>query len=219
MDIQFPDPNLAEDDGLVAVGGELSTEFLLAAYSQGLFPWFNEGEPILWWSPNPRMILEPGSFHCSKSFKQTINSNKFQIRFDEDFSGVIAMCSTIKRKGMQGTWITDEMINAYIKLHKEGIAHSVEAYNDNRLVGGLYGISIGRVFFGESMFHTERDASKIALYKLSIKLKSWNFDFIDVQQSTPHLNSLGAENLDRRVFLRRLKKALDFPTMKGKWEV
>jgi leucyl/phenylalanyl-tRNA--protein transferase len=217
--IQFPDPNLAEDDGLVAVGGELTIDYLLAAYSQGLFPWYNEGEPILWWSPNPRMVLYPNNFKISDSFKQTLRTTDYSIRIDTNFRQVIRNCSTKKRKGQSGTWITNDIINAYTSLHKKGFAHSVETYTGNRLVGGLYGVSLGKAFFGESMFYLERDASKFALYKLCEMLSRWDFHFIDVQQSTKHLRSLGAVDIDRTEFLIMLKKALKYPTREGKWEL
>ena len=215
--IQFPDPNQAEDDGLVAVGGELSSDFLLAAYSQGIFPWFNEGEPLLWWSPNPRMVLFPKNFKLSKSLYQTIKNGKYKLKIDENFREVIEGCSTVKRKGQSGTWITEDMVKAYTELHQEGYAHCVETYRDDQLIGGLYGLSLGKAFFGESMFHTEKDASKFALYYLNQLMLKWNYHFIDVQQSTPHLRSLGAVDVRRDEFLNRLKEALDFPTMKRMW--
>jgi leucyl/phenylalanyl-tRNA---protein transferase len=215
--IQFPDPNLAEDEGLVASGGELSVEFLISAYSQGLFPWFNEGDPILWWSPNPRMVLFPSDFKCSASFKQTLHSNKFSLRIDENFELVIKNCSLKKRNGQEGTWITNDMIAAYTRLHQAGYAHSFETWRDNILVGGLYGVSLGKAFYGESMFYIETDASKFALYWLCEMLKNWEFHFIDVQQSTSHLKSLGAVEIERKEFLRMNSKAMKPPTRKGKW--
>lgn len=217
MEIQFPDPDAADDDGLVAVGGELSTEFLLAAYSQGIFPWFNEGEPILWWSPNPRMMLFPTDFKSSKSLLQTIKSRKFTIKIDVNFEQVIQKCAEVKRPGQRGTWITGDMIHAYSRLYKEGLAHSFETYSDGTLVGGLYGISLGKAFFGESMFYELRDASKVALYYLNQLMIEWDFDFIDVQQSTTHLRSLGATEIPRKKFLLLLKKSLANPTIKGSW--
>ncbi len=216
--IQFPDPNLAENDGLVAVGGNLSVEFLLAAYQQGLFPWYNEGEPILWWSPNPRMVLFPEDFKCSKSLEQNIRNKKFSVRIDEKFEDVIRNCALVKRKGQKGTWITNNMIEAYIALYYAGYAHSVETYSDNKLVGGLYGVSLGKAFFGESMFYTLRDASKIALFYLVKIIKNWNFKFIDVQQSTAHLRSLGAKDVGRKEFLVMLKDVLQSDTKKGRWK-
>jgi len=215
--IQFPDPNIADDDGLVAAGGNLSSEFLLAAYRQGLFPWFNKGEPILWWSPNPRMVLFPNDFKISRSLEQTLRSGKFSVKIDEKFEDVIVQCSLVERKGQHGTWITHDMMEAYIRLHHEGYAHSFETYIDDVLAGGLYGVSLGKVFFGESMFYIKRDASKIALYYLVKVMKDWDFHFIDVQQSTPHLKSMGAKDLDRTVFLKQLKDSLQTLTIQGKW--
>lgn len=216
-DIQFPDPNEAEDDGLVSIGGDLSAEFLLSAYSQGIFPWFNEGEPILWWSPNPRMVLFPKDFKCSDSLRQILKSSRYSVRIDDNFEGVIRACAGIKRRGQTGTWITNDMIDAYTHLHKKGFAHSVETYHGNSLVGGLYGVSLGKAFFGESMFYKERDASKVALFHLNELMLTWDFHFIDVQQSTNHLRSLGAVDIPRRKFLLLLKEAVSFPTNAGKW--
>jgi leucyl/phenylalanyl-tRNA--protein transferase len=218
-EIIFPNPEEAEDDGLVAVGGNLSSEFLIAAYSQGLFPWFNEGEPILWWSPNPRMVLFPNEFKCSKSLQRVINSNMFEIRIDEAFSEVINYCSIVKREGQNGSWITEQMKEAYIELHRQGYAHSFEAYKNRKLVGGLYGVSLGKAFFGESMFHLVSDASKAALFYLVQLMLKWKFVFIDVQQSTNHLHSLGAKDVNREYFLKKLSKSLEYPTKKGKWNL
>jgi leucyl/phenylalanyl-tRNA--protein transferase len=215
--IQFPDPRDAEDDGLVAVGGELSEEFLLSAYSQGIFPWFNEGEPILWWSPNPRMILSPEKFKISRSLEQTIRSKKYHLKIDTCFKDVITNCSKVSRKNQSGTWITTDMIAAYTNLHEKGYAHSIETFYNNELVGGLYGISLGKAFFGESMFYTMSDASKIALHLLCRVIIDWDYDFIDVQQSTDHLRSLGAEDINRDEFLKKLEETLKKPTKIGKW--
>jgi len=215
--VQFPDPNLAEPEGIVAMGGELSPDFLLSAYNQGLFPWFNEGEPILWWSPDPRMVLFPENFKISASMKQTIRRNKFTLKVDHDFVSVIRNCASVKRDGQQGTWITEDMIGAYTNLHKEGYAHSFETYQEGKLVGGLYGVSLGKAFFGESMFYLERDASKFALYHLVRFARENDFHFIDVQQSTNHLRSLGAVNISRAEFLDRLRKSLAFSSIKKKW--
>ncbi len=216
--IQFPDPNLAEDEGLVAIGGELTIDYLISAYSQGLFPWFSEDEPILWWSPNPRMVLYPDDFKIYDSFKQTLNAGKFKLRIDENFESVIRNCAEIKRKGQAGTWITNAIIDAYINLHNSGYAHSFETWYNDKLVGGLYGVSLGKAFFGESMFHQITDASKFALYELCRLLKKWQFHFIDVQQSTSHLKSLGAIDIERKEFLIMLGEALKYPTITGKWK-
>jgi leucyl/phenylalanyl-tRNA--protein transferase len=219
IEIQFPDPNQSDDEGLIAVGGDLSKEFLLAAYSQGLFPWFNEGDPILWWSPNPRMILYPQKFKCSKSLRQVLNRQKFKIKIDTNFAQVIEACANTKRTREQGTWITKDMQKAYINLYHEGYAHSVETYLDGELVGGLYGVSLGKAFFGESMFYTVDNASKVALYHLVELMKKWNYWFIDVQQSTKHLKSVGAEEIDREIFLNTLKDCLKHKTKKGHWKM
>jgi leucyl/phenylalanyl-tRNA--protein transferase len=216
-DISFPHPSLSDKDGLLAVGGDLSAERLLNAYANGIFPWFGDDSPILWWSPDPRMILFPREFKRSKSLKQTLKKEIFEVRFDHDFPGVIRNCSEINRKGEGGTWITREMISAYIDLHESGYAHSVEAYKDGQLAGGLYGVSIGRAFFGESMFFRERDASKVALSALVDRMLFWEFQFIDAQQCTEHLRSLGASPLPRSVFLDMLMEAVKSPSVTGKW--
>lgn len=216
-EIVFPDPNLAEEDGLLAIGGDLSSERLIQAYANGIFPWYSESDPILWWSPDPRMVLFPGKFKVSKSLKQSVRNKGFDVYFDKDFKLVIEHCANTNRKEGEGTWITTGMQEAYIKLYDAGFAHSVETYRNNKLVGGLYGVSLGKAFFGESMFHTERDASKIALYALVERMKEWGFHFIDVQQETNHLKSLGAECIPRTDFLELLKGALKFPAVKGKW--
>ncbi|MBN1117646.1 MAG: leucyl/phenylalanyl-tRNA--protein transferase [Bacteroidales bacterium] len=217
--VQFPDPNTADDDGLVAVGGELTSDFLISAYMQGIFPWFSEEQPYLWWSPNPRMVLFPSEFKVSKSLRQLINSGKYELRIDTAFKEVITQCSKVPRPGQDGTWITDEMIEAYSELHKIGITHSFETWFEDRLAGGLYGISIGKVFFGESMFFKERDASKFALYYLVQFCCENNFEFIDVQQSTAHLRSLGAKEMPRTEFLKILHNSVNKETIQGKWIV
>ncbi len=215
--ISFPDPNNSNEEGIVAVGGDLSTERLLLAYSMGIFPWYSDESPIIWWSPDPRTLLFPDELKLSKSLLSKINKNIFQVKFDTNFANVIENCANIPRKDQNDTWITQEMKEAYIKLHKKGYCHSVETYFNNKLVGGLYGVSLGKAFFGESMFHLKTDASKVALYFLVKKLKKWNFDFIDVQQETDHLKSLGAKIIDRKKFLFLLKKSNQSPTKKGKW--
>lgn len=217
--ITFPDPNKADDDGLVAVGGELTADFLVAAYSQGVFPWFNEGDPLMWWSPNPRMVLVPNDFKVSKSLRQLIRSKKFEIQVDTCFPDVIAACKRIERVDQDGTWITNDMINAYIELHDLGITHSFETYLQGELVGGLYGVSLGKAFFGESMFFTESNASKFAFYHLVQWCMHNNFHFIDAQQSTDHLKSLGAKDIPRKEFLKMLKDSLQHKTLQGKWNV
>lgn len=213
----FPDPALAEPDGLLAIGGDLSVERLLTAYASGIFPWFGDDSPILWWSPDPRMVLLPSEFKRSKSLRQTLNKGLFEVKFDENFEKVIRACAETKRKAEDGTWITPEMIRAYVTLHEQGYAHSVETYHDGKLAGGLYGISLGKAFFGESMVHLERDASKVALSALVERTREMDFRFIDAQQRTEHLRSLGARPVPRTVFLEMLKEALRYPTIQGKW--
>jgi len=213
----FPPAELAEPDGLLAVGGDLGTERLLLAYRRGIFPWYSEGDPILWWSPEPRLIIEPGFVHVSKSLTKIIKQRLFEIKFDTAFRTVINNCANIPRKDGRGTWITKEMKNAYIRLHHLGYAHSVEAWQGERLAGGLYGISLGRAFFGESMFFKVSNASKIALIALANILEKWNFNMIDCQVSTKHLMNMGAYEIDRREFLQRLNYAMRFPTRQGLW--
>jgi len=216
-DFTFPHPSLADKDGLLAVGGDLSPGRLLTAYANGIFPWFDKDSPILWWSTDPRMILLPQNFIRSHSLIQTFKKGKFEVRFDEAFENVISHCAGTQRKGEDGTWITPDMIAAYVELHKLGYAHSVESYLDGKLAGGLYGISLGKAFFGESMFHIERDASKIALASLVDRMLEWDFHFIDAQQRTEHLRSLGAQAVPRNEYLEMLEKALTFSTRTGKW--
>jgi leucyl/phenylalanyl-tRNA--protein transferase len=216
-ELRFPHPAHADKDGLLAVGGDLSPDRLLVAYSNGIFPWFNYDSPIMWWSPDPRMLLFPDEFKKSKSLSQTIRRNKFEVRYDVNFSDVIRHCALSTRKHEAGTWIVPEMINAYTVLHEMGFAHSVETYLDGRLAGGLYGVSIGKAFFGESMFYIERDASKFALAALIDRLIMRDFHFIDAQQQTGHLRSLGARPVQREVFLDLLNEAVKFPTITGKW--
>jgi leucyl/phenylalanyl-tRNA--protein transferase len=213
----FPDPGLANGDGLLAVGGDLSPERLLLSYSNGIFPWYSDGDPILWWSPDPRMVLFPDKFKVSKSLKQSLKHKNLNVMFDTAFEEVMDRCSKVPRFGQRGTWITKEMKEAYTRLHRLGVAHSAETYLNGRLAGGLYGVSLGKAFFGESMFHTERDASKVALFYLINKLKDWGFHFIDAQVETAHLKRLGAENIPRNTFLELLRKALQYPTIKNKW--
>ena len=203
----FPNPELANEDGLLAVGGDLSPERILLAYANGVFPWFEDDDQILWWSPNPRLILKLEDFKISKSLQRIINSRKFQVKFNTQFSAVIDACSMIKRKDEAGTWITDGMKDAYIQLHNKGFAHSVEVYLDDNLVGGLYGIAIGKVFCGESMFHRASNASKLALHYLVELLKSNHFLFIDAQTPTEHLISMGATEIPRSQFLDLLNEA------------
>ena len=202
----FPKPENATADGLLAIGGNLSAERLLLAYHSGIFPWFENDQPILWWSPAPRMVLFPQKFKVSKSLRKTLNSGKFKITFNQNFSEVIKNCATIKRNGQTGTWITEEMQKAYIALHKAKHAVSVEVWENEKLVGGLYGIDLPqkKVFCGESMFSLESDASKVAFYHLSEYVKSKNYKFIDCQNYSTHLESLGAEEVKREQFMELL---------------
>ncbi len=213
----FPHPKYAEPNGLLAIGGDLRVERLLLAYRNGIFPWFSGEDPILWFSPDPRLVLIPDQFKLSSSLRKVIKSNTFEVRFDTCFPQVIVNCAKTERKGQDGTWITSDMIEAYIKLHREGYAHSVETFHEDRLVGGLYGVSLGGAFFGESMFHIMSNASKVALYHLVERLRSWDFDLIDSQVPTEYLKSFGAKEIDRDPFLKMLKQALNKKTIKGKW--
>ncbi len=213
----FPLPHLAEDSGLLAVGGDLSVERLIQAYAHGIFPWYSEGDPILWWSPNPRMVLFPNQFNVSRSLRKAIETGGFTVSFDSHFGEVIRACARVPRKGEKGTWITEEMIEAYTNLYDAGYAHSVEIFEHGELAGGLYGVSLGSAFFGESMFYRQRDASKVALYFLVERLKDWNFSFIDTQVETDHLKRLGAVNIPRAEFLDLLKEALSSKTIAEKW--
>lgn len=216
-ELVFPDPELAENDGLLAVDGDLSIERILLAYSQGIFPWYSDGSRLLWWSPNPRLILYPSKLKKSKSLIRTLKSAKYNCKIDTNFEAVIKACAKTPRKEETETWLVEEMIEAYIKLHKLGYAHSVETYFNNELVGGLYGISLGKAFFGESMFFKKSDASKVALSYLCSLAERMGFYFIDSQVETDHLKIMGAENIDRSNFLQLLSKATKYPTCKGKW--
>ena len=217
-ELVFPDPELAEDDGLLAVGGDLSPERLLLAYASGIFPWYSKGDPIMWWSPDPRCVLHPEKLKISTSLRQALKKKNYEVRFDTCFEVVIRHCSATKRKGQRSTWITREMVEAYVRLHELGFAHSTEVFMDGMLAGGLYGVSIGRTYSGESMFHLRPEASKIALYHLVERLKAWKYPLIDCQVTNPHLLSLGAEGVSRTAFLAALKKNALQPGQEGKWE-
>lgn len=199
----FPNPEGATEDGLLAIGGDLSVERLLLAYNSGIFPWYEDNQPILWWSPDPRMVLFPEKFKVSKSLRKTLKDEKFIITFNQNFEDVIKNCATVPRKGQAGTWITNEMQEAYTALHKAGHAVSIEVWKKNKLVGGLYGINLPqkKVFCGESMFSLVSDASKVAFYYLSEYVKSKDYKFIDCQIYNEHLESLGAEEISREEFL------------------
>ncbi len=202
----FPRPELAEPEGLLAVGGDLSPQRLLQAYAAGIFPWYNEDSPVLWWSPDPRMVLFPQEFKRHKNLRRLVHSGKFRVTMDKDFTGVIEACSKAERKGQEGTWITKAMQEAYIRLFELGFAHSTECWSGEKLVGGLYGVALGKIFFGESMFHYVTDASKVALWHLVDFLLKNNFKLIDVQQDTSHLRSLGARLIPRKEFLQILNE-------------
>ncbi len=218
-EIVFPPPDLASREGLLAIGGDLCQERLLQAYSMGIFPWFTETEPIMWWSPDPRLVLYPDEIRISRSLQKTINRGLFKITMDQAFDEVINQCAGVPRKIGDGTWIVPDMINAYCQLHASGYAHSVEAWQNDTLAGGLYGVSLGKSFFGESMFTHVTNASKVAFVALVDYLKSLSFDLIDCQVTTEHLVSFGAREIPRNVFLKQLKESLDNPTIKGKWEL
>jgi leucyl/phenylalanyl-tRNA---protein transferase len=213
----FPDPALAEPDGLLAVGGDLSLERLLAAYAKGIFPWYSQDMPILWWSPDPRLVLLPEELHVSRSLRRTMRSGRYAVRSDTAFERVIRGCADKPRPGQDGTWITREMQQAYLRLHRHGFAHSVEAWEGDELVGGLYGVSLGSAFFGESMFADRPDASKVAFATLVEWLQGRRFDLVDCQVATEHLRRFGAREVSRAEFLSRLARALERPTMRGRW--
>ncbi|HET6921815.1 MAG TPA: leucyl/phenylalanyl-tRNA--protein transferase [Anaeromyxobacteraceae bacterium] len=215
----FPDPELAEPDGLLAVGGDLSAERLLAAYAAGVFPWYSEGLPILWWSPDPRLVLFPGELHVSRSLGRTLRAGRFQVRADTAFERVIRGCSGRPRPGQDGTWITPEMIQAYLRLHRRGFAHSFEAWEGETLAGGLYGVSLGAAFFGESMFSERPDASKAAFVRSVEWLAARGCQLVDCQVKTAHLQRFGAREIPRREFLARLRQALARRTAPGRWEM
>jgi len=213
----FPPADHANQDGLLAIGGKLTEDWLLMAYQHGVFPWFSEGDPIMWWSPNPRFVLKPENVKVSKSMRPILNSEKYSFKFDSDFEQVIENCSRIPRQGQNGTWITTHMMDAYIALHKIGMAHSAEIWEDDQLIGGLYGVSIGGMFFGESMFSKKPNASKLALIRLSEWLKQKGFDLIDCQIYSEHLERMGAQLISRADFISELHRSIDKPTLRGNW--
>jgi leucyl/phenylalanyl-tRNA--protein transferase len=207
----FPAPSraLKSPNGLLAAGADLSPARLLDAYRKGIFPWFSDGDPILWWSPDPRMVLIPDEIRVSRSLAKALRNRRYEIRADSAFAEVVAACAS-PRRGADGTWITAPMLEAYLALHRQGYAHSVETWVDGTLAGGLYGIAIGRMFYGESMFSRQTDASKIALVYLARQLTRWEFGMIDCQMNTPHLASLGAREIPRSEFEKRLAKLVDY---------
>jgi leucyl/phenylalanyl-tRNA---protein transferase len=209
QDPVFPDPEHAEPVGLLAVGGDLTPQRLVAAYSKGIFPWYTSETPILWWSPDPRPIILPHELHVSRSLRRTINSGRFTVSLDRDFAGVIGRCAGL-RQDREGTWLLPEMIEAFMRLHELGLAHSAEAWDeDGALAGGIYGVALGRAFFGESMFHLRPDASKVAFTHLVKTLGKWGYHFIDCQQESTLIMRFGARSIPRREFMQRLEKALE----------
>ncbi len=212
-----PYPENPDESGIVAIGSSLDPLIILDAYSKGIFPWFNENEPTMWWCPSQRMVLKPGEERIAKSTRNLLNRGEFKITLDQDFEAVINNCKSIKRTDQEGSWITDEMIEAYLVLHKKGFAHSVECWKNNELAGGLYGLSIGRAFFGDSMFSKVSNASKIAFMHLCRFLKKQNFSLIDCQLHNNYLESLGAYKISREGFLNNLAEVVSQPTLKGSW--
>ncbi|KUG28204.1 leucyl/phenylalanyl-trna--protein transferase [hydrocarbon metagenome] len=207
-DLRFPPPQLAEPGGLLAVGGDLSVPRLLAAYSQGVFPWYDDESPILWWSPDPRPVLFAHELHVPRRLERVLRQNRFRISLNTDFAAVITACAGVRRPGQPGTWITAEMVAAYVALHQAGFAHSVEARLDGVLVGGAYGVALGRAFFGESMFHLVPEASKAAFVTLARHLFARGCSFIDCQQTTAHMSRFGCREIPRREFLALVREAL-----------
>ena len=205
----FPPPQLADRSGLLAVGGDLSPERLILAYQMGIFPWYNDDDPILWWSPSPRMILVPDEFHMSHRFRRTLKTNPFDVTVDTAFRKVIESCSVMPREGQDGTWILPDMIEAYCALHARGVVHSIECRQEGQLVGGLYGVSLGRCFFGESMFSKVPEASKVALAMLVAIARHHRFVLIDCQMNTPHLARMGAHEIRRKPFLTLLAQGIE----------
>lgn len=212
----FPPADEAGKDGIVAVGGDLSPERLIAAYSKGIFPWYSEGEPILWWSPNPRMVIFPDEIHISRSLKRVLNRNLFSITFDRCFDSIIESCGQ-PRKYQRGTWITVEMVAAYKRLHELGYAHSLEVWKDDVIVGGLYGVALGACFFAESMFHRISNASKFGLVRFVQILSKLNFKLVDCQIPSSHLKTMGAREISRSEFLDLLGKSLQMENLRGNW--
>ncbi|WP_269791869.1 leucyl/phenylalanyl-tRNA--protein transferase [Stenotrophomonas sp. Iso1] len=218
-DASFPPAELAlrEPDGLLAIGGDLSPLRLLNAYAGGIFPWFSDGQPLLWWSPDPRMVFRTNSVHLSSRFRRALRASSWRIRADTAFSEVMQACAHAPRPGQDGTWITDDMHRAYVELHRLGYAHSVEVFDEEQLVGGIYGVAIGRMFFGESMFSRRSGGSKVALAALARTLNDWGWPLIDAQVENPHLMRMGAEHLPRADFLREMRRLVQQPAEVGTW--
>ncbi len=218
--LTFPDAGLAlrEPDGLLAIGGDLEPDRLLSAYRQGIFPWYSADQPILWWSPDPRTVVFPDRIKISKSLRKTLRQGRFSVTLDRSFEAVLSACAAPRRSG-SGTWITPTMAAAYIRLHKLGFAHSVECWQDQQLVGGLYGVALGRVFFGESMFSRVSDSSKVAFAQLARQLHAWDFALIDCQVYSSHLASLGALTIARSEFVNHLDRHCDRSDLQGPWSL
>lgn len=213
-----PGAALREPNGLLAAGGDLSPDRLMAAYRNGIFPWYNPGEPILWWSPDPRAVLFPETVHVSRSLKRRLNRGDLRVSADEDFSAVIEACAA-PREGQHGTWLTPEMRDAYTRLHRMNLAHSIEVRRDGALIGGVYGVSLGGAFFGESMFSLEREGSKVALVILCRQLQRWGYGLVDCQVQSAHLSRMGAVELPREVFLGHLRDAIARRGRSGSWQL
>ena len=216
-DLSFPPPASATPEGIVAVGGDTSPERLVNAYASGIFPWPVEGYPLLWFSPDPRFVLRPSEIHLGRSLRKSLRRERYRVGADEAFTEVIDACAQAPRPGQNGTWITPELRDGYVRLHQLGLAHSIEAWDGDRLVGGLYGVSLGAAFFGESMFAVAPDASKVAFARLCEVLDRWEFHFVDCQVHTPHLERFGATDWPREAFLDALALALEEPTRRGSW--
>jgi len=206
--VEFPDPSTANEDGLLAVGGDLEPETLLSAYSRGIFPWFSEGDPILWWSPDPRMVLFADDFYCNSRLARRLKQQKYRFSWDEAFDVVIQACAEIPRRGESGTWIIPEMLTAYRRLHELGHAHSVEVWEGDELIGGLYGVLLNSVFFAESMFSRKTDGSKMALARVVERAREEGWKLIDCQFHTGHLDRLGAKEITRTAFLATIKQSI-----------
>lgn len=218
-ELRFPPVEQAHETGLLAVGGDLSIERLLLAYSSGIFPWPERNAPLLWWAPPERAIIEPQNLHVGRSLRKLVRRGEFTVRADHDFAAVIRACASVPRRGQRGTWILPAMIDAYVRLHQAGYAHSIEAYRDGELCGGLYGVSLGGCFFGESMFSRVDNASKVAFVVLAAQLVAWGFDLIDAQVQNDHLERFGVYPVDRAAFMIRLRKSLQQPTRQGRWQL
>jgi leucyl/phenylalanyl-tRNA--protein transferase len=216
--VPFPHPSEADPHGLVAYGGDLLPERLLSAYARGIFPWYEE-DPILWFSPDPRALLLPSELIVNRSLAKNLRRGRFEVRVDHDFEQVISRCREISRPGQDGTWITDDLMAAFMRLHELGFAHCFESWRAGEMVGGVYGMSLGAAFFGESMFATQSDASKVALVGLVRQIEAWGFHFLDCQVHNHHTGALGARDFPREQFLAALDRALEEPTRRGRWEL